>query len=432
MALILLLMIQIFVSISVMAADQQLCPHIFIHNDKFTLNKNEKIIICGDDREAEWKEIPLEQAQVELKGLFQKQGYFNSQFTRKGDDLWIEMGPQTKIDNWILTSNNTVVDSERKRKVRGQPMTPTKLDEIENWIEGELKARGYACPLISSKAQVWDSSVVSHYQTGKKLNITSLQRKGLENLDEEAFRRFDAFEVQDVYNNRKLQLTSNRLLNDGLTQSSYFTQVCTETGVDLIHHLELGEPRILRIGFGASSEELPFLDAWFKNTRIDNRASSYWLLLHASPRIQSLEGSSQLYWIPASKRTYLGPRFKVARNVEDTYENLSGKTGLDIGRLWDAWDNRFDMRAGPTLNYINTIRGFGPDDVSYFTVDGNINVMNNKYELTGAQQFEGTQSSLQYQGQRKGLGSPLNADRWTFRAKNLWNINELAPPYVVL
>jgi outer membrane translocation and assembly module TamA len=414
------------------ASSSELCPHIKVTDGKFHLNKNEKIIVCGDDRSDGWKQVPFDQAQTELRSLLQKDGYNSPEFTIEGDDLLIKMGSPTRIKEWELQGNTSAIEKRKKRKVLGEKLTPAKLDEIERWIESELKYQGYACPKIESKAQVWDASVESRYESGPKLRIKTLNREGMANLDAEAFKRFEPFEEGDLYNNRKLQITTNRLLTDGLAQSSYFTQNCTPDGVELTHHMDLGEPRILRVGFGASSEEFPFLDAWYKNTRIDGRASSYWLNLHASPLTQSLEGSSQLYILPFTRRTFLGPRFRVARDIEDAYESLSGKTGIDIGRLWDWNEERFEFRAGPTANYVNTIRGFGPDDVSYLTVEGNLNVMNNDYELTGTQQFSGYQASLQYQGQREGLGSPLNADMWTLRAKNLWDIGELSPPYLVL
>ncbi len=414
------------------ADDKELCPRIFLKQGSFRLNKNERIMVCGDNSTSGWKDVPLEQAQIELKALFQRDGYFSPRFEIKDEKMFIEMGDVTKIKNWNLTGDNTVVDQSRKRKVINQAMTPAKMNEIEKWVESELKSQGYACPVIQTKAQVWNQGIESSYKTGPKQNFVSLQRQDMANLKDDAFKRFEAFEMGELYDNRKLQITSNRLLSDGLAQSSYFTQTCGETGVELVHHVELGEPRLLRIAFGASTEEFPFLDAWFKNTRIDGMASSYWLLLHASPRIQSLEGSSELYILPFSRRTFVGPRFRVARNVEDAYEALSGKTGIDIGRYWDTHGLRFEARVGPTANYVNTIAGFGPDDVSYLTLEGSASLMNNDYEITGVQQDSGYRIGLQYQGQREGVGSPLTADRWTVNAKNLWNVQELSPPLLVL
>lgn len=416
--------------LSAKAAD--LCPHIFLKSGNFKLNKNEEVLVCGEGENATWKEVPLEQAKYQLRILFQNKGYFKPSFEIRDGKMWVDMGEESEIKKWDLQGDPTVVDKDRKRKVIGEAMTPAKLNEVEKWIDNELQAQGFACPKVSTKGEVWDDELKSTYIPGDRLRIANLERRGLGDLDEDLFRRFQAFDGNKWYNNRKLQITSNRLLADGVAQSSYFTHECKEEGVHLVHHLEIGEPRILRIGFGASSEELPFLDIWFKNTRLDSLASSYWLLGHASPILQSLEGSSELYILPWSKESFLGPRFRTARENEEAFEVLTGKTGVDLGRNWDWGDNRLHFRAGPTINYLNTIRGIGPDDVSFVTVEGLLQSMSHDYELLIAEQSTGYQGQVSYQGQRKGLGSPLSAERWTFRLKNLWNINNLSPPLFVL
>lgn len=414
------------------ASAANLCPHIFLRHGDLKLDKNEKVLVCGDGENETWKEVPLEQSRYHLKILLQNQGYFQPSFEIRNSEMWVDMGPQTKIQTWELVGNPPIVDKERKRKVIGEAMTPEKLNEIEKWIDNQLNAQGYACPKLTTEAKVWSSDVQVTYFPGRRQQISLLERKGLETLDEDIFRRYQAFDGNKWYDNRKLQITSNRLLTDGIVQSSYFTHTCEDDGVHLVHHLEVGEPRILRIGFGASTEEFPFMDIWFKNTRIDSLASSYWILAHASPILQSIEGSSELYILPWSKESFLGPRFRTAREREDAFEILTGKTGIDIGRNWDWNNNRLGLRAGPTVNYLNTIRGIGPDDVSFVTVEGTLTAMSHDYELLAPQQSTGYQGSLSYQGQRKGLGSPLSAEKWTFRLKNLWNINELSPPLFVL
>jgi outer membrane translocation and assembly module TamA len=106
--------------------------------------------------------------------------------------------------------------------------------------------------------------------------------------------------------------------------------------------------------------------------------------------------------------------------------------GADIGRKWDIEDTRLDGRVGPTLNYVNTIQGLGPDDVSYFSWRGKAQAMNHLYEAFIGNQFEGWISDIEYNGQRKGLGSPLNVDRYEARMKYLWNLGGYSPPLFVL
>jgi hypothetical protein len=414
------------------AKDQELCPNIILKDGKFKLNKNEKVLVCGEGELESWRNVPFEQSQYHLKILFQNLGYFEPKFTVEGNRMTVEMGDQTKIDHWDFKGSPEAVEQRKKRKVLHEVLTPAKLNEIEKWIDNELKAQGYACPEVKSKAQVWNHTVESNYLGGNRLFVASLERLGMDNLDLAAFKRYEAFEVNEIYDNRKLQITSNRLLTDGLVQSSYFTQKCSDTGVALVHHMEIGEPRILRVSFGASTEELPFLEVWYKNTRLDGMASSYWVRAHASPILESIEGNSELYILPFSKRTFLGPRFIVSREIENSYERLNARSGVDLGRNWDWKENRFGLRAGPTVNYVNTIRGFGPDDISYLTIQGNLTVMDYEYELLSGEQIKGYQGNIEYIGQRHGLGSPVSADRWNIRGKYLWDLRELSPPLLVL
>lgn len=410
----------------------ELCPGVVLREGEFQLNKNEAVLVCGDSSSPAWRQIPRLQSQLVLQSLLQKSGYFSPKFEIQNDVLYLELGPRTLIREWDLSGHQAILEKSRKRKVIKNPMTSAKLDEIEKWIELELKSRGYACPQYLTKARVWDESVESRYETGPQLRVLSIRRDGMENLDEETFRRYEAFDQGDVYDIRKLQISSNRLMADGLAQSSYYTQECTPEGVALTHHLEIGQPRLLRFGIGASTEELPFVDVTFRNTRLDGKASSYWILLHASPRLQSLEGSSEFYIWPWADDIFIGPRFRAARDIEESFEVLSGRTGVDVGKTGDWAGLRLSLRGGPTVNYINTIRGIGPDDISFVSAQGQLSFVDHDYELSIAEQFKGYQGFIQYLGQRKGLGSPVSAERWTLRGKHLWNMHNVSPPLFVL
>jgi outer membrane translocation and assembly module TamA len=54
------------------------------------------------------------------------------------------------------------------------------------------------------------------------------------------------------------------------------------------------------------------------------------------------------------------------------------------------------------------------------------------YELFSRDLFSGWQGDFTYRGQRKGVGSPINADRYELDFRNYWNIGNLAPPYFVV
>ncbi len=269
-------------------------------------------------------------------------------------------------------------------------------------------------------------------ETGPLGIVSTLKKTGLDELDEDVLARYQAFEIGDPYDVRANELTIARLLSDGLIQAAYFTTSCRGDQVDLHLRADIGRPRLFRFGVGASTEEFPFFDLWFKNAKLDDKASSLTGILHASPLKQSLEVGTELFVLPWTKRSFLGPRFLVQRKSEKFVEELSGKLGVDVGRNWDMWGTRFRGRVGPTLNYVDTVDGKGPKKVSFFSWEASMFLMDSLYEVGQRNQFEGWTASFNYDGQRKGAGSYVNVDRYDVNFKQLWNIGSFAPPFLVL
>lgn len=412
---------------------QKICDNIQLREGNISLTRNERLFVCGGDKGSPgWQEVPLPQAEYHLKVFFQQEGYLSPRFERNRDQLDVWAGPRQTITRFTLTGADGVLDAGKKRQVIGEPLKPAKLDEIEQWAKTELNSKGYACPKVTLTAQAWDGQVFTDLQTGPLQRVASITHVGLEAIDTEALARYQAFEIGHRYDVRETQLTVSRMLSDGLIQSAYFTTTCRDEFVDLKLNGSIGPPRLFRFEVGASTEELPFADVTFKNARVDDRASSYTAILHASPRLQSLTGTSQLYLLPWSKQTYLGPRFRLARESEQAYETLKAEIGADLGRFWDMWNVRFSGRVGPTLNYVETVQGLGPENVSYLSFDGSLSAMSHTYEISVRNQYEGWTANLNYRGQRDGLGSQLNVDRLDFNYKVLWNIGSFIPPLIVV
>jgi len=413
--------------------ETKLCDNITLKEGDLKLASNERVIVCGSPKGgAGWRDVPLPQAQYQLKVLLQENGYLNPRFERHGDRLDVWSGQRTYFKGLKVEGAEGLLDPDKKRKIVGEIITPEKLDEISQWADTELRSQGFACPQVEVKAQAWDGVAQVSVHPGLRARIASLRRTGFETLDEDTLARYLAFDVGDVYDVREIQLTVGRLLADGLIQSAYFTTRCRGDQVDLHLHAVVGQPRLFRFGVGASTEEFPFVDVWFKNTKLDDRASSLTTTLHASPRLQSLELFTELYVLPWTKRSYFGPRAKVARKSEKFLEELSAKIGADLGRNWDNWGNRFRGRFGPTINYVNTVDGEGPDEVSFFSWEGSLAVMSHVYEAGARSQWEGWDANFEYDGQRKGIGSYINVDRYQLNFKQLWNLGSFAPPFLVL
>lgn len=413
-------------------AEKRICPNVVLESGKLTLDANERVLICGSQKSDQaWKKVPPLQAQYTLTTMLNSRGYLKPEFRISGADLFVKLGPVTKIKKFNIAGGRKYLDAGKKRKVRGAALTSAKLDEITDWGELELRRQGFACPVVEVQAQVWDGVVDLTAKIDEPQRIGRIERTGYGDLKVESLKRFEAFESGDIYDVVDTQLTSSRLLSQGIFQDAYITAVCHEKTVDLKIVANPGKPRLFRFGFGGSTEELPFADVWFKDTLIDRRASNYTAALHASPIRQSLTLTSEFYAVPFSDLFYVGPRAKAERRDESAYEVETLQTGVDIGRLWDMYHVRLDGKFGPTWNYEKTIRGDGPADLDYLSLDGSLTFQSHDYEAFTRNQYEGWTGTFRYSGQREGVGAGLNLDRYDLDFKYLWNISSYSPPLFI-
>lgn len=417
---------------SVFAAET-LCDGILVKEGSLRLNDNERVLVCGSSKGGEgWERVPLPQAELHLRSIVQNLGYLQPRFERTRTELFLWLGPRTEIQKFTVQGGEGALDPGKKRKVVGEPLVPDKLNEIEAWANRSARSQGYACPVFELEAHAWDGSVGLKANLGSQKRIGEIVYENLEGLNLDVMDRYQPFSEGDVYDIRKTQIMTARLLADGLFQSAYFLTHCQDERVRLELNTSIGLPRILRFGIGASTEELPFFDLTFRNARLDDKASSITGTLHASPRRQSFTLSSELYWIYGWPRVFLGPRASLSREAEASFETNTAKAGVDLGRNFDLWNTRFLARWGPTYNYVRTIRGVGPEDAGYPTFDGSLSFMNHDYESSLREQFEGWSGSFFYRGQNQGLGSKVDVNRYDFRFKHLWNIGGYSPPLFVL
>ncbi len=423
----------LFLVLPVNADVDHICNNINVQDGKIKLNGNERSFVCGSDRGSEgWLLVPLPQAEFHLRSILQNSGFLEPRFERDAGELKVWKGPRSQIESLTVVGANDVLNAEKKRNVIREPLTPEKLDEVEAWSNATIRSQGYACPEILVEAQAWDKAVQVQTTLNGVKRIGSIQTKELDTLNPDFLKRYQPFSIGDVYDIRKTQIMSDRLLTNGLLQSAFFETKCQGEEVLLSLRTSVGKPRIIQFGIGASTEEFPFIDLTFRNSRLDNMASFLTGNIHLSPRRQRLSADSELYYFPGWHKTFLGPRFEVLRKFESDYETNSARLGADIGHNLDLWNTRFVGRAGPTLNYVRTIRGVGPGDAKFPSLDSSLNMMSHIYESNISQQYEGFSSSIFIRSQSQGLGSPVDVNRYEVNYKYLWNIGGYAPPLFVL
>ncbi len=428
----LLFVLTLFFSYFVSAADSKICKNIIIKGGHISLNKNEKVLICGSDDGPEgWQEIPLLQAEIQLKAVLQNAGYLNPKIQAQSGVLNVWLGQQTKITKLEVTGAQGVLDPRKKRNVVGEALTPDKLDEVKAWANLKTKTNGYACPDLNVEAFGWNGNVFVKANLGEKNQIGKLSISGLDGLSPHVLDRYKAFEEGDFYNIEKTSLTTDRMLSSGLFQSAFIETDCSKNDVALFLKTSVAKPRIIRFGIGASTEDLVFMNLSFRNARLDDEASSFTANLQVSQRLLSLAVDSELYWFPNWHKIFLSPRFEIARENEPSYQSDSSRTGMDLGYRWDVWSTRLLGKIGPTYNTVETTRGIGPT-AEYPTLDASLTAKSHTYEFLYAQQYAGWEGRFSYRGHSKGLSSEADVSRYDTRYKYLWNIGQYAPPLFVL
>lgn len=414
-------------------AERKLCDQVLFKDGWIQLNSNEKVLVCGSPKAGEgWKTVPISQSEYHIKIFLQNRGYPAPSFEYHGGQLWVWAGARLEVKNFREDPEVEALDSKRRRRVIGRPLGSEVLDEVTGWADFELRTKGYACPKVDVKGQAWDRSVVVSAQPGQRMRVRHFGWEGRDKLDGNVLRRYSAIRTGEIYDIRNSQLTMSRLFSDGLFDSANIAVKCDGDDVDLTLKTSVGKPKLLTFGFGASTEELGFVDIGFRNSRLDDHASSFTTLLHASAIRQDLSLNTELYSFAFSPRTFWGPRFKVGREKERDYEVLNAKTGVDLGRRWDQFDSRFLVRGGPTLNYTNTVTGLGPSETAYLSWEASIQALSHTYEFYMRDQVRGWNSRFDYRGQRSDIGAKLNVDRFDAALKYLWNINNYSPALFVL
>ncbi len=415
------------------AVDQNICENIIVQGDRIELNRNEKILLCGiAEGPQPWNEIPLPQVKLHLRNILNNLGYFQSTTEIRENKLFVQTGPQQKITSVSTSHLNNILDVNKLRNVVGKPLVPGKLDEVDSWANFKLQSQGYACSDISLKAQSETGKVQVNVKASSPKFFSAVFTDNSDQINGELLPRYQPFEMGDMYDVRKTHVMTERLISDGLFQSAYFEIECKEDKVILRLRSSIGKPKILRFGVGASTEELPFADLTFRNAQLDSLGSSFTTTLHASPRNLSLDFTSELYWFRGWNKTFFAPRGHLLREIESAYQSDSARLGADIGRFWDQWNTRFQVRLGPSLNIVTTQRGAAPEHVRYPSFDASLLLMSIDYEYAIRQQHEGWMASLGTRSQSRGLGSEYNVNHYNLNYKYLWNIGNYYPPLFVL
>jgi len=354
----------------------------FINSESIELNNNEKLFACGDPSQESWKEIPFSQSEFHLKRFLETRAYYHPTFQFKENKLLVDPGPILLANTIDFNGDPEYFQNVRIRKIINQPLNPELLNYIEASVIQRLKDMGYACPTVKLEAIKETGAIHVSVSAGPLYRFGQIDMDPI-GLYPQAIRRFDAFSSSDQFRYEWMKLTQDRAENDGVVISSQLLYSCPQMNPDLAIQQILigGDKRLVTIGVGASTEEIPIFQLSWKHVRTDQNGSSALITLYASQRDQQIKSTYFYYPFINTPRLHWDPALKLDRRNETTYRSTEIETAAPFSYQWDYSDDALKISSGPSLK-----RNFSDDSgltkaltlLSYFT---EINWFTHHYEL---------------------------------------------------
>ncbi len=413
---------------------QQVCPQRveLFANEKINFSSLEKTFLCGDPASEAWKDIPLNQAKFHIETFLESRGYYKPVFKEDGDILRVFIGEPAYLTQVALSGAPEFLDIRKRRKTLGQRLTPKFLDTLEAWVLFQLKASGYPCPQVRSKANVETGHLIIEVQAGPLQNVESITEEIVPKLGGGVLRRFDAFEFDKPYNQKLLDLTATRMQNEGILQNAYFTATCGETGAEVEQHSFAGKPRLLRIGAGVDTDQYFILKASWKHTRLGQKGSNVSADLSASYKLQELILSNSLYLFAPTSRWHFLPQVSFLHDREFDFHYISANASFNMARTWDTQSYGMSFSAGPNLNYVNTFRGAEPGLTRFVSLQYNYQWMSHNFEYYKNSPRSGYNLEAKGNLNSKTLLSDISAQQIQIKGQYLHNFFDYDPPLFVL
>lgn len=340
-----LLLVVIFVGGSIGLASE-ICPAIrSTHPVEPQFNESEKVLICGyqkaitDSNQMAWKEIPQSQSIAHLKALLQVRGYNNPTFSIGTRGFEFDPGPITFVRNVEARGSPDELDISKKRFIKGKPITPTLLSELEDWVQLELRQIGYPCPLAKAYANSETGDVLVDIEPGTQYTFGSIQTESIPELNSQILSRYYPFHSDQAFNSLLLNVAEDRILTEGLVEKSQFVVNCAQPDQLIYNVIVPGLPRVWSFSLYGSTEVGVELSANWLRTRMDTLGSFFELNARMSARVQDVSASYKWYYSNPTSTSALRPLITIRQQDEEPFRMQTEQ--FELMHL-----NRIDSRNG--------------------------------------------------------------------------------------
>ncbi len=434
----LVLLVPAFLGVRAQAEEWELCPGVrILAPDKFSLTMTETVLVCGDADVPAWKRVPRSQAVFHLKSFLQDRGYYHTILDESPDRVLVDVGDRTTVEDVVMEGSATAIDLSRFRGIKGEVLTPSLLQETEKRFLKELRSLGHACPKVSVQGFPDSGLVKIEVDAGPVGTISDVIIEPVESMNAAVLNRYHAFYPGAIYNERWLDLTTQRIHSLGVLQNTLFTASCDSTNVGILEKNVAGPPRLVSIGFGLNTEKGLAARATWKHVRVGSTASQAGVSLtgyYGGDRRneQELAFTGLWYYQNRPSRFHVKPVASFRHESQQAYEVIAGKLQITPGVTWEGQDAGGSLYAGPALIGERTLRGVGRRQSAYLTLGADLSVMSHDFELFRTSPRSGYELTLNGSFSRKGWLGEITAQTMRASIHKLWNLGSFDPPLFVL
>lgn len=418
------------------------CGNVYVQKGtKLQLTDMERRLICGDDKADQigkpWSEIPAKQAQFFLASFLQSRGYHRPNFSVEGTRLLVNTGEITKLTSFEMTGGPPEWNPPRRRLIRGRPLTPGLLNDLESWTTRQLADEGYACAEVNGFADPETGLARVEIKPGAKKPILDVIDKTDVDLSPGVADRHNAFRIGDDYSEQLVQLSRRRLLEDGLFQAVSLSHDCYPNGVIIKRDAVLGPKREFRIGVGGDTDVGPKVRVRAKQIRIGNTASNAEASISASFVRQEALTLGRWFYSRTRVRDHLEPSIRFSRQEIERPEGGEIETRawtLGVSHVWqrELRTGQAEARFGPSWNNSETVRGVGPENTTLVFLETRLRWTDHDSEYFEQSPRQGSRFEVQLLRSQDDWGAPFSATRAMIQGQTLWNLPEFDPPLLVL
>jgi translocation and assembly module TamA len=413
---------------------QRVCEPLTLHTpEEISFSDTEIRLLCGDPHNDAWNNLPASQILFNLRSFLQERGFFLTEVEQTRPFIIVNLGSPTiiKVARWHGVPKD--VDVSRLRHLVDVRLTPKFLDEAKQRTEQLLRTRGYPCATVDITADPKTEIMELTVDPGTLREFGVVTPQPIHGIDGGILRRYDAFHPGEPYNDDNLVITTRRMMNAGIVQTTHFSPNCADdsTRVPINQSLLAGPPRNLTIGFGLDTERYARMRASWQHFRLGKWGSKTEVNALMAVQQQELNWLADWYYLPFVTHHFLRPRVTFKHADEKPFENFKVDAELSPAVQWDSQDYGFLATIGPAINGEHQYRPEVKDQ--YFaSLRAMVKMTSHDFEFYQMSPRTGFNLSVMAEFTRRGVFSDVTAQRLEVNFEKLWNVLSFDPPVVVL